>query len=70
MNSFLARGVKREGQNAENCACGGSPAVIIPVATVFAETSEEIMNNLIGPSEQYNTMLSPVYLKQTIPRST
>ena len=38
-------------------------AVIIPVATVFAETSEEIMNNLIGPSEQYNTMLSPVYLK-------
>lgn len=29
----------------------------------YAETLEEQMNNLIGPQKQYNTMLSPVYLR-------
>lgn len=32
-------------------------------AAVFAETLEERLNNLVGPQEQYNTMLSPVYLR-------
>lgn len=30
---------------------------------VFGETLEERLNNLIGPKEQYNAMLSPVYLR-------
>jgi RHS repeat-associated protein len=30
---------------------------------VQAETLEEQLNNLVGPTEQYNTMLSPVYLR-------
>jgi RHS repeat-associated protein len=30
---------------------------------VFGETLEEYLNNLVGPKEQYNTMLSPVYLR-------
>ncbi len=29
----------------------------------YAETLEENLNNLVGPKVQYNTMLSPVYLK-------
>ena len=37
--------------------------VIIPIQAVFAETLEENVNNLIGVKQQYNTMLSPVYLR-------
>ena len=36
---------------------------IIPCHMIYAETLEEQMNNLIGPKQQYNTMLSPVYLR-------
>ncbi|TBL71232.1 polymorphic toxin type 30 domain-containing protein [Paenibacillus thalictri] len=35
----------------------------IPTQMVWAETVEEQLNNLIGPKDQYNTLLSPVYLK-------
>ncbi|WP_158301673.1 RHS repeat-associated core domain-containing protein [Paenibacillus mesophilus] len=36
---------------------------IIPDRPASAETLEEQLNNLIGPKQQYNTMLSPVYLR-------
>ncbi|MDR6553468.1 RHS repeat-associated core domain-containing protein [Paenibacillus qinlingensis] len=36
---------------------------IIPFHMIYAETLEEQMNNLVGPKQQYNTMLSPVYLR-------
>lgn len=32
----------------------------------FAETLQERMNNLIGPKKQYNTMLSPIYLRSHV----
>lgn len=31
--------------------------------SAYAETLEDQLNNLVGPTEQYNTMLSPVYLR-------
>ncbi len=34
-----------------------------PFQLIYAETEEEFMNNLVGPIEQYNSMLSPVYLR-------
>lgn len=37
--------------------------VVLPPQAVFGETLEERLNNLVGPKEQYNTMLSPVYLR-------
>lgn len=37
--------------------------ILFPVQNTYAETLEEQLNNLVGPKEQYNTMLSPVYLK-------
>lgn len=37
--------------------------ILMPAQAVFAETLEERLNNLVGPKEQYNTMLSPVYLR-------
>ncbi|NLO38733.1 MAG: hypothetical protein GX115_04555 [Ruminiclostridium sp.] len=37
--------------------------ILMPTQMVFAETLEERLNNLVGPKEQYNTMLSPVYLR-------
>ena len=37
--------------------------VILPAQAAYAETLEERLNNLVGPKEQYNTMLSPVYLR-------
>jgi hypothetical protein len=37
--------------------------LLIPFQPAAAETLEEQLNNLIGPKEQYNTMLSPVYLR-------
>ena len=38
--------------------------LIIPIKVLYAaETVEDRLNNMIGPREQYNTMLSPVYLK-------
>lgn len=38
---------------------------LIPFHVVHASTLEEMLNNLTGPKQQYNTMLSPVYLKTT-----
>ena len=35
----------------------------IPLQTIYASTVEEEMNNLTGPRQQYNTMLSPAYLR-------
>ncbi|RCX18763.1 RHS repeat-associated protein [Anaerobacterium chartisolvens] len=37
--------------------------VFIQVQGVLAETLEERLNNLVGPAKQYNTMLSPAYLR-------
>ena len=37
--------------------------IIIPFKAAHAETLEEYMNNLVGPKQQYNTMLSPAYLR-------
>lgn len=37
--------------------------ILMPAQAAFAETLEERLNNLVGPKEQYNTMLSPVYLR-------
>lgn len=37
--------------------------LLIPAKAVFAETLEDNLNNLAGPTGQYNTKLSPVYLK-------
>lgn len=37
--------------------------VVLSAQTVYGETLEERLNNLVGPKEQYNTMLSPVYLR-------
>ncbi len=37
--------------------------IIMPFQLAYAETLEEQLNNLVGPRKQYNTMLSPVYLK-------
>ena len=36
---------------------------LISVQSVYAATLEERMNNMIGPEKQYNTMLSPAYLR-------
>jgi RHS repeat-associated core domain len=36
--------------------------IITPV-TAFADSVTDLMNNLIGPSQQYNTMVSPAYLR-------
>ncbi|MHB8064383.1 MAG: hypothetical protein ACYDG2_17420, partial [Ruminiclostridium sp.] len=36
---------------------------VIPIQDTFAATLEEQMNNLVGPKQQYNTMLSPAYLR-------
>ncbi|WP_239329265.1 RHS repeat-associated core domain-containing protein [Paenibacillus sp. ACRRX] len=36
---------------------------IIPCNLIYAETLEEQLNHLIGPKQQYNTILSPVYLR-------
>lgn len=38
---------------------------LVMPAAAHAETLEEQLNNLISPTEQYNTMLSPVYLRTT-----
>ncbi|HUC94023.1 MAG TPA: hypothetical protein VMS09_18730 [Paenibacillus sp.] len=37
--------------------------LVVPGQLAYAETLEEQMKNLIGPQKQYNTMLSPVYLR-------
>jgi hypothetical protein len=37
--------------------------VVVPWRAAHAETLEDQLNNLIGPKQQYNTMLSPVYLQ-------
>ena len=36
---------------------------VISIQATFAATLEEEMNNLVGPKQQYNTMLSPAYLR-------
>ncbi len=36
---------------------------LIPLQFTHAATLEEQMNNLVGPKQQYNTMLSPAYLR-------
>ncbi len=41
----------------------GFMILMLPLQVVEAETLEEQINNLIGPQKQYNTHLSPVYLK-------
>jgi RHS repeat-associated protein len=38
-------------------------ALLLPAQIVKAETLEEQLNNLTGPKKQYNTALSPVYLR-------
>lgn len=35
----------------------------IPLQVANAQTLEDQLNNLVGPKQQYNTMLSPVYLQ-------
>ena len=37
--------------------------ILIPFQCAYGETLEEHLNNLVGPKKQYNTQLSPVYLK-------
>ena len=39
---------------------------IISMQGTYATTLEEQMNNLIGPKQQYNTMLSPAYLRNNV----
>ncbi|WP_127533294.1 polymorphic toxin-type HINT domain-containing protein [Paenibacillus kobensis] len=39
----------------------------LPMKWASAETLEEQLNNLIGPQQQYNTKLSPVYLRTNTP---
>jgi RHS repeat-associated protein len=36
---------------------------LISIQTTYAVTNEEWMNNMIGPKQQYNTMLSPAYVR-------
>jgi RHS repeat-associated protein len=38
-------------------------SIMIPFQSADAETLEDQLNNLIGPNKQYDTHLSPVYLK-------
>ncbi|MFZ5968694.1 MAG: RHS repeat-associated core domain-containing protein [Bacillota bacterium] len=40
--------------------------IFIPFQVAYAETLEEQLNNLVGPKQQYNTMLSPVYLRSNL----
>ena len=40
--------------------------IFAPGRVVLAETLEDNLNNLVGPTEQYNTKLSPVYLKNNV----
>ena len=37
--------------------------MVVPLRAAHAETLEDQLNNLVGPKQQYNTMLSPVYLQ-------
>ncbi|WP_066494857.1 RHS repeat-associated core domain-containing protein [Abyssisolibacter fermentans] len=37
--------------------------IFMPFTIAYADTIEEQLNNLVGPKKQYNTMLSPVYLR-------
>ncbi|HEX3029469.1 MAG TPA: hypothetical protein VHT34_09230, partial [Clostridia bacterium] len=39
---------------------------ILSIQAAYAATVEEQMNNLIGPKQQYNTMLSPAYLRNNV----
>lgn len=39
---------------------------LTPFQYVYGDTLEEQLNNLVGPKKQYNTMLSPVYLKKNL----
>ncbi len=39
---------------------------VLSIQATYATTLEEQMNNLIGPKQQYNTMLSPAYLRNNV----
>ncbi|HEX2927136.1 MAG TPA: hypothetical protein VHP38_12910, partial [Ruminiclostridium sp.] len=43
---------------------------LVPLQVTHAATLEEQMNNLIGPKQQYNTMLSPAYLRNNTSEET
>ena len=45
--------------------CIGLLYLLFFAQAASAETLEEQLNNLVGPKQQYNTMLSPVYLRTT-----
>jgi RHS repeat-associated protein len=45
-------------------------ALLLPAQVAKAETLEEQLNNLIGPNKQYNTALSPVYLRNNTTEET
>ncbi len=38
-------------------------ACILPVRAVYGETLDDYLNNLVGPKQHYNTMVSPSYIK-------
>ncbi|MTI48638.1 MAG: RHS repeat protein, partial [Firmicutes bacterium] len=40
--------------------------IFLPIQGVNADTLEEYMNNVVGPKKQYDTELSPVYLKSNL----
>lgn len=44
--------------------------LLLPAQIVKAETLEDQMNNLVGPKKQYNTALSPVYLRNNMTEET
>ena len=39
---------------------------VLSIQATYATTLEEQMNNLIGPKQQYNTMLSPAFLRNNV----
>jgi YD repeat-containing protein len=39
---------------------------LMPINTACAETLADTLNNLVGPSQQYNTIVSPAYLRNNV----